>query len=106
MTAAVALGGLMDQRISKAVTLAVIATVNNIVVQKIQPRVQDTLDKIFVSYWDCVIVEQHATEKDLAESFHAQRASATTDFRDFVTDTTLATIGMLDAALRSAKKEV
>ncbi len=96
----------MDQRISKAVTLAVIATVNNIVVQKIQPCVQDTLDKIFVSYRDCVIVEQHATEKDLAESFHAQRASATMDFQDFITDTTLAIIGMLDAALRSAKKEV
>ncbi len=56
MTAAVALGGLMDQRISKAVTSAVIATVDDIVAQEIQPCIQDTLDKIF-SYQDCVIAE-------------------------------------------------
>jgi hypothetical protein len=45
MTAAVALGDLIDQRISKEVTLAVIATVDKIVAREIQPRVQGTLAK-------------------------------------------------------------
>ncbi len=55
--AAVAPGGLIDQRISKEVTLVVIATVNKIVVRETQPRVQDTLEEIFASYWDCIILE-------------------------------------------------
>jgi hypothetical protein len=105
MTAAVAPGGLMDQRISKVVTLAVIATVDNIVAREIQPHVEDTLDKIFISYRDCVIVEQHMAENDLAESFHVQRALATTDFQDFVTHTTSTSIDVLDAALCSAEKK-
>jgi hypothetical protein len=55
MTAAVAPDGLMDQCISKAVTSVVITAVNKIVEQEIHPQVQHTLDKIFISYWDCVI---------------------------------------------------
>jgi hypothetical protein len=103
MMAAVAPGGLMDQHISEAVTSADLATVDNTVAQEIQHRVQDTLNNIIVSYQDCVIAERHVAEKDLAESFQAQQASATTDFQDFVTDTISASIDALDTALRSDK---
>jgi hypothetical protein len=66
MMAAVAPGGLMDQRIREEVTLAVIMAVNKIVECKIHPRVQGTLDKIFMSYWDCVITERKEAELELA----------------------------------------
>jgi hypothetical protein len=60
MTAAVAPDGLMDQRISEA--SAVITAVDKIVEQENHPRVQDTLDKIFVSYRGCVIEERKTAE--------------------------------------------
>jgi hypothetical protein len=80
MMAAVAPDSLMDQRISRAVTLAVIKAVIKIVEQEIHPRVQDTLDVIFVSYWDCVIEKHKTAELELAASLLAHQASAEVDF--------------------------
>ncbi len=65
MMAAMAPDGLMDQCISKAVTSAVITAVNKIVEREIQPRVQHTLDEIFVSYQDCVIDERKRRNRNL-----------------------------------------
>ncbi len=57
MTAAVAPGGIMEQRISNEVKLAVHTAVDNIVDRDVRPRVQDAVDNIFVSYKDCVLTE-------------------------------------------------
>jgi hypothetical protein len=102
LTAAMAPNGLLDQRIGKAVTSAVILAVDTIVDCKIQPRVQDTLDKIFVSYWDCVIKEQKMVKAEFAASLLANWSSAEADFKDEIHDTTSASIVTLDAALSSA----
>jgi hypothetical protein len=69
MMAATALEGLLYQRLNEAVTVEVILTVDKIVEQEIHPPIQDTVDKIFISYWDCVIVECTTAEADLAMSF-------------------------------------
>jgi hypothetical protein len=94
--------GLLDQRIGEAVTLAVISAVDTIVDRKIQPRVQDTLGKIFVSYRDCVIEEQKTAEAEFAASLLANRSSAEADFKDEIYNTTSASIATLNAALSSA----
>ncbi len=99
-------GGLLEQRISKEVTSAVIDTVNQVVAQEIKPPVHDTLDKVYTSYRDCVLTERHLAEKDLAASFQAERESAKTDFQEFLTDSTSASIDALDAALRSTKRKL
>ncbi len=57
MTAAVAPGGIMEQRISNEVKLAVCTAVDNIVHRDVRPRIQDAVDDIFVSYKDCVLME-------------------------------------------------
>ncbi len=105
MMAAVAPDGLMDQHISKAVTLAVITAVDKIVEREIHPWVQDTLIKIFVSYQDCVIKERKTAESELAASLLAHQASAEVDFQDAIHATTLASIATLDNALSSATAE-
>jgi hypothetical protein len=44
--AAVAPGGLLEQRISKEVTLSVINTVNQVVARETKPHIHDTLDEV------------------------------------------------------------
>ncbi len=105
MMAAMAPDGLMDQCISKAVTSAVITAVDKIVEQEIQPRVQHTLDEIFVSYRDCVINEHKTAESELAASLLVHRASTKADFQDAIHATTLASIAALNNALSSATAE-
>ncbi len=105
MTAVVAPDGLMDQRINEAVTLAVITAVDKIAEQEIHPWVQHTLDKIFVSYQDCVINERKTAESELAVSLLAHRASAKVDFIDAIHATTLASIATLNNALSLAAAE-
>jgi hypothetical protein len=56
--AAIAPDGLLDQRIGDSIALAVSSAITT------------TLDKIFVSYRDCVLDERQAAEADLAASFH------------------------------------
>ncbi len=69
MTAAMALDGLLYQRINEAVTAEVISTVDKIVEQEIHPHVQDTINEIFISYRDCVIIKRTTAEAYLAMSF-------------------------------------
>jgi hypothetical protein len=69
MTATMALDGLLYQRVNEAVTAEVILTVDKIMKQEIHPHVQDTVDKIFIFYWNCVIVKGTTAEADLAKSF-------------------------------------
>jgi hypothetical protein len=104
--AAVAPGGQLEQHISKEVTSAVINTVNQVMAWEIHPPVHDTLDKVFTSYRDCILMEQHLAETDLATSFQAQRELAKTDFQEFLRDSTSATIDTLDAALCSTKQKI
>ncbi len=105
MTAAVAPGGLMDQRIRKEVTSAVITAVDKIVERKIHPRVKGTLDKIFVSYRDCVITKHKEAKSELAASLLTHRTLVETAFQDVVDTTTLANIAKINDTLHSAKKE-
>jgi hypothetical protein len=58
MMAAIAHGGLMEQRINDEVKSAVRAAIKNIVDCKIQPLVQDTVNNIFILYRDCVLMER------------------------------------------------
>ncbi len=105
MTAAVAPGGLMDQCIHEEVTLAVITTVNKIVERKIHPRVQGTLNKIFMPYQDCIITERKETELELAASLLTHWTSAEMVFQDVINTTTSANIAKINDTLRSAKEE-
>ncbi len=52
MTAAIAHGAPMEQRINDEVKLAVRVAINNIVDCEIKPLVQDTVNNIFISYRD------------------------------------------------------
>jgi hypothetical protein len=72
INAAVSLGGVLEQHISKEVTSAVINAVNQVLARKIHPCIHDTLDKVFMSYQDCILTEQHLAGTDLATSFQAQ----------------------------------
>jgi hypothetical protein len=85
--------GLLDQRIGDSIASAVSSAVTT------------TLDEIFVSYRDCVLVERQAAEADLAASFHKACTAAVTDFQTAVATTTLDSIGTLNVALRSAAAE-
>ncbi len=105
MTAAVAPNSLLDQHMGKSIASAFSSAVATIVEHEVQPCVQTTLDKIFVSYRECVIVKRKQAEADLRMSFLAHWASATVDFQDDITNTTLASIETLNAALRSAQTQ-
>jgi hypothetical protein len=95
MTVAIAHGGLMEQRINNKVKLAVRAAINNSVDCKKQPLVQDTVDNIFISYWDCVLTEWQQAKSDIAvhqtsvESvFHAAVDNTIYEFQQVVHTTT------------------
>jgi hypothetical protein len=68
MTAAVAPGGIMEQRINDEVKSAVSTAVSNIVDRDVRPRVQDAVGDIFVSYKYCVLTER--TNAKLALTAH------------------------------------
>ncbi len=74
--AAVAPGGMLAECIGKEVTLAVINAVDCIVAREINPRVHETLDNVFTSYWDCVLMERHLAETELKTYFQAQQELA------------------------------
>jgi hypothetical protein len=65
MTAAIAHGGLMEQRINDEVKSAVPVAINNIVDRKIQPLIQDTINNIFILYQDCVLTERQQAKLDI-----------------------------------------
>ncbi len=102
MMASVAPGGLMDQRIHKEVTSAVTTAVDKIVERKIHPRVQGTLDEIFMSYQDCIITERKEAESEFAASLLTHRTSAEMAFQDVVDTTTSANIAKINDTLCSA----
>jgi hypothetical protein len=83
--AAVAPGGMLAERIGKEVTSAVIDAVDCIVAQKINPCVHKTLDNIFTSYWDCILMERHLVETELKTYFQAQQESARTEYQGLLT---------------------
>ncbi len=91
--AAIAPDGLLDQRIGDSIASAVSSAVTT------------TLDKIFVSYRDCVLDEWQAAETDLAASFHTAWTSAETDFQAVVASTISDSIKTLNAALHFAAAE-
>jgi hypothetical protein len=91
--AAIALDGLLDQRIRDSIASAVSWAVTT------------TLDEVFVSYRDCVLDKWQAAEADLATSFHTAWTSAEMDFQAVVASTISDSIETLNAALRSAAAE-
>jgi hypothetical protein len=109
MTAAVAPGGIMEERINDEVKSSVSTAVSNIVDRDVRPRVQDAVDDIFVSYKDCVLTER--TDEELAHTAHRtstetrlqQGAEKTVhEFQHIIDDTTTANIAKIDDAIRTA----
>ena len=95
MTAAVAPGGIMDERINDGVKLADLTAVDNII-DEVCPRAQETVDDIFVSYRNCVLSVR--TEAELALVVHRSLVKAglqtsvgtiISDFQQFVDASTL-----------------
>ncbi len=113
--AAVTPGGMLAERIGKEVTSAVINAADRIVAREINPRVHETLDDVFTSYQDCILMECHLVETELKIYFQAQQESARTEYQRFLNDSTSASIAKieamldagearLDATLRSTKR--
>jgi hypothetical protein len=109
MMAAIAHGGLMEQRINDEVKSAVRVAINNIVDCKIQSLVQDTVDNIFILYRDCVLTERQQAKLDImahqtsVESvFHAAVDDTIYEFQQVVDTTTLDNMAMIDNAIRTA----
>jgi hypothetical protein len=109
MTAAIAHGGLMEQWINNEVKLAVRTAIINIVDCKIQPLVQDTVDNIFISYWDCVLTEQQQAKSDITahrtsvESvFHVAVDDTIYEFQQVVDTTTSDNMAMIDSMANNA----
>jgi hypothetical protein len=109
MTAAIAHGGLMEQRINDEVKLAVRAAINNIVNREIQPLVQDTVDNIFISYRDCVLTEWQQAKLDIMahrtsveSAFHAAVDDTIYEFQQVVDTTTSDNMAMIDNAIPTA----
>jgi hypothetical protein len=110
MMAVIAHGGLMEQRINNEVKLAVRAAINNILDCKIQPLVQDTINNIFISYWDCILTEWQQAKSDITahwtsveSAFHAAVVDTIYEFQQVVNTTTLDNMAMIDNAIRTAK---
>ena len=108
MTAAVAPGGIMDERINDGVNLAVLTVVDNIM-NKVRPSVQETVDNIFVSYRDCVLSERSEAELALAAHWSLVKTGLQTsagtiisDFQQFVDASTSVNITKLEEAVRTA----
>jgi hypothetical protein len=108
MTAAVAPGGLMDTHITDGVKSAVLTAVDNIL-NEVRPRVQETVDDIFVSYRDCVLSERSEAELALEAhrslldtGLHTSVGTIMSDFQQFVDTTTSDNISKLEEAVRTA----
>jgi hypothetical protein len=97
--AAVAPGGMLAERISKEVTLAVIDAVDCIVAREINPRVHETLNNVFTSYRGCVLTECHLAEMELKTYFQAQQELARTEYQGFLNNSTSASIAKIKAML-------
>jgi hypothetical protein len=109
MTAVIAHGGLMEQRINDDVKLAVCAAINNIVNRKIKPLVQDTLNNTFISYQDCVLTERQQAKLDITahrtsveSAFHVAVDDTIYEFQQVVDTTILDNMAMIDNAIRMA----
>jgi hypothetical protein len=109
MTAAIAHGGLMEQRINDEVKLAVRTAINNIVDHEIQPLVQDTVDDIFILYRDFVLTERQQVKSDITahetsveSAFHAAVDNTIYEFQQVIDTTTLDNMAMIDNAIRTA----
>jgi hypothetical protein len=96
----------MEQRINNKVKLAVRAAINN---RNIQTLIQDTVDDIFISYWDSVLTEQQEVKSDLAAhltlvktAFHAAIDNTIYEFQQVVNTTTSKNMAMIDNAIRKA----
>jgi hypothetical protein len=108
MTAAVAPGGLMDTHKTDGVKSAVLTAVNNIL-NKVRPRVQETVDDIFVSYRDCVLSERSEAElaleahRSLVDTgLHTSVGTIMSDFQQFVNTAISDNISKLEEAVRTA----
>ena len=108
MTAAVAPGGIMDERITNGVKSAVLTAVDNIM-DEVCPRVQETVDNIFVSYRDCVLSERSEAELALVvhrslvkTGLHTSVGTTISDFQHFVDASTSVNITKLKEAVRTA----
>jgi hypothetical protein len=108
MTAAVAPGGIMDERINDGVKSAVLTAVDNIM-DEVRPRVQETVDNIFVSYCDCVLSERSEAELALAAhqslvetGLQTSVGTIISDFQQFVDASNSVNITKLEEAVHTA----
>ncbi len=90
---------MLAERIGKEVTLAVINAVDCIVAWEINPRVHETLDNVFISYRDCILMERHLAETELKMYFQAQQELARTEYQGFLNNSTSASIAKIKATL-------
>ncbi len=106
ITAAVAPGGMLAERIGNEVTTAVIAAVDRIVARELNPRVHEVLDDVFTSYQDCVLTERQLAETEVTTYFKAQRGLARTEYTEFLVDSTLASIAQLKGAVDAGEAKL
>jgi hypothetical protein len=101
--AAVAPGGMLAERIGDEVTLAVIAAVDKIVAQELNPCVHKVLDDVFTSYQDCVLTECQLAKTEVTTYFKAQQGLTRTEYTEFLADSTSASIAQLEGAVDAGK---
>ena len=98
----------MDDHINDGVKSAVLTAVDNIM-DEVRPRVQETVDDIFVSYRDCVLSERTKAELTLVAHRSLVEAGLQTnvgtiisDFQQFLDASTSDNITKLKEAVRTA----